>query len=552
MISHIFSARAARFKAAFGIRARLVVLALILVVPLMVDRVLVLENTRANRVEMATGELGKLAEHSAAAQREMISSVEAMLRSAAYIQSASEATGRGCAIMRASLRVELPWISTLSVVSPNGRIACSTNATYIGLNIEDAPYYRKAIDARGFFLSDLIVNPVTQRPMLLASYPTTATENGTPWVIVAGINLEWMGRLMTGLGERPGTQAFLLDSKGIVLAAQPTDQEAVGHPYSGAAGDLASGTGAVLTIRGVKRLTASADIPGTATRVIVSIDHDVMLAPINHALEKAYLQLACVSLLALIGAWFVAEQFIIRPIRLMTSMANRFGQGDLGARASGSGLPSEFRPLAAAFNFMAAQLAERERDLVASNDRLTVMASLDVVSGLANRRGFQSRLEFEWLKLQHLGNDLALMMIDVDHFKLFNDTYGHPEGDACLGRVGQALGAIADRTLGFAARYGGEEFCLMLPGADRARALEVGEMVRAAIERLDIPHAAAPRGCVTVSVGLAVTTPRIGQRATELIEAADGALYAAKHRGRNLVVAEGLIEPAAPALVPAE
>ncbi|MGP8119356.1 MAG: diguanylate cyclase domain-containing protein [Xanthobacteraceae bacterium] len=551
MISHRFSERVARFKASFGIRARLVVLALILVVPLMMDRVLVLENTRANRVEMATNELTKLAQQSAIAQREMISSIEAMLRSAAYIHSASEQTGRGCAILRASLRIEMPWISSLSVVAPSGRIACSTATNYTGLNISDAPYYQKTLESRGFVLSDLIFNPATKKPMLLANYPTAVADGETPWVIVAGINLDWMGRLMSGLGERPGTQAFLLDSKGLVLAAQPADQDAVGQPFTGAGSGPDAAGSALHTVKGVKRLTASAAIPGTDTRVVVSIDHDVMLAPINHALEKAYLQLACVSLLALIGAWFVAEQFIIRPIRLMTTMANRFGQGDLTARASGSGLPSEFRPLAVAFNFMAAQLAERERDLIANNDRLTVMASVDLVSGLANRRGFQSRLEFEWIKLHHLGSSLALMMIDVDHFKLFNDSYGHPEGDACLGRVGQALAAIAAQTQGFAARYGGEEFCLMLPGVDRARAVEVGEMVRNAVERLGIAHAMTRTGCVTVSVGVALMAPRADQSAADLIEAADAALYAAKHRGRNLVVEHDRIEVAAPALSPA-
>ncbi len=550
MLPHNFSNRVARFKASFGIRARLVVLALILVVPLMVDRVLVLENTRSHRVEMATAELAKLAEHSAAAQREMISSIEAMLRSAAYIQAASEKTGRSCDILRASLRVEMPWIASLSVVAPNGRIACSTAPNYVGLNIADAPYYQKTLETRGFFLSDLIVNPITQKPMLLANYPTAAADGETPPVIIAGVSLDWMGRLLTGLSERPGTQAFLLDGKGFVLAAQPADHDMIGQPYVGSGGNRPPADASLSVIRGLKRLTASAAIPGTETHVVVSIDHDVMLAPINHALEKAYLQLACVSLLALIGAWFVAEQFIIRPIRLMTSMANRFGQGDLGARATSGLLPSEFRPLAAAFNFMAAQLAERERDLIASNDRLTVMASVDMVSGLANRRGFQSRFDFEWIKLQHLGDNLALMMIDVDHFKQFNDSYGHPEGDACLGRVGEVLASIADKTKGFAARYGGEEFCLMLPGADGSRAMAIGEMVREAVENLGIPHATTDRGHVTVSVGVAVMTPQAGQRATELVEAADAALYAAKHRGRNKVVEHGYIDTVAPSIAP--
>ena len=112
---------------------------------------------------------------------------------------------------------------------------------------------------------------------------------------------------------------------------------------------------------------------------------------------------------------------------------------------------------------MAAQLAERERELIARNDRLTVMASIDVLSGLANRRGIQSRLDFEWMRAQQYNTELSLLMIDVDHFKLYNDTYGHPEGDACLTRLGEALAGIAADSMGFAGRYGGEELFLLLP-----------------------------------------------------------------------------------------
>src|SRR5437868_6455729 len=84
--------------------------------------------------------------------------------------------------------------------------------------------------------------------------------------------------------------------------------------------------------------------------------------------------------------------------------------------------------------------------MLANNDRLTVMASIDMLSGLANRRGFQSRLDFEWMKAQQYGSELSLLMIDVDHFKLYNDTYGHPEGDACLTRLGETLAGTAAAT----------------------------------------------------------------------------------------------------------
>jgi diguanylate cyclase (GGDEF)-like protein len=162
-----------------------------------------------------------------------------------------------------------------------------------------------------------------------------------------------------------------------------------------------------------------------------------------------------------------------------------------------------------------------------------------LLSGLANRRGFQSRLDFEWMKAQQYDSELSLMMIDVDHFKLYNDTYGHPEGDACLTRLGETLSGIAAETMGFAARYGGEEFCLLLPNVGGPRACEIGEMVRTAVQNLELPHRTSSHQCVTVSVGIAATKPNDTLLPGDLIEAADAALYAAKHSGRNTVVEHG-------------
>jgi diguanylate cyclase (GGDEF)-like protein len=190
---------------------------------------------------------------------------------------------------------------------------------------------------------------------------------------------------------------------------------------------------------------------------------------------------------------------------------------------------------------MAAQLGKRERELLAANDRLTVMASIDMLSGLANRRGFQSRLDFEWCKAQQTGERLSLLMIDVDHFKLFNDTYGHLEGDACLNRLGEVLAGVANRTKGFAARYGGEEFSLLLPNTDTDVAMTIGETVRTAVQALALPHATSSHQTVTVSVGVACTSPNETQQPMDLVEAGDAALYAAKHRGRNAVVEHGLV-----------
>src|SRR3981189_3740758 len=133
------------------------------------------------------------------------------------------------------------------------------------------------------------------------------------------------------------------------------------------------------------------------------------------------------------------------------------------------------------------------------------------------------------MKSQQYDSELSLLMIDVDHFKLFNDTYGHPEGDVCLSRLGETLAGIATDTMGFAGRYGGEEFCLLLPNTDSSRAIEIGEMAPAATHIRAMPHCTSGYKTVTVSVGFVTPMLKDTWSAGDPDEAADAALYAAKH-----------------------
>lgn len=547
-----FGRHTSKLKALLGIRARLVLLALILVVPLMIDRVRVLEDTRSKQVAQAANELSELAKHTADAQREIISTVQAVLKSSAYIYAAASQQGRGCAIMRASLRVDLPWIRSLSILGTDGKIVCSTTPSIVGLDLSDRQYFKHAREFHEFVLSDYIFSRAANLPTIMAAYPVSAIDGGEVPVIIAAVDLKWMSQLMSNRGERAGISVFMVDSQGVILATRPENSDLIGQPLQDTSLleavahreinlDREFGSISFESTGGERKAVSFAKVAGTKARLIVSINEAQMLGDIDRDITTAYLQLAFVGLFTLLGAWIAGERLIIRPINVMTEMANRFGRGDLSARASNSGLPREFAPLARAFNKMASLLSEREREMIAANDRLTVIASIDMVSGLANRRGFQSRLEFEWMKALQTDTGLSLMMIDVDHFKLFNDTYGHPEGDACLSRVGEALAAIADEVSGFAARYGGEEFCLLLPNSDSARAMQVGEQVRAAVECLAIPHSMSTPRFITVSVGVAAIVPSEAQPQDDLIEAADAALYAAKRRGRNTVVEHALV-----------
>jgi diguanylate cyclase (GGDEF)-like protein len=540
-----------KLKKLIGIRARLALLGLILLTPLMLERAHSLEENRSRQIAYASAELASIAQHSVQAQREIISSVETMMKSAAYIRASVGGVGKSCDLLRASMQFELPWIRNLSIVGGDGRVQCSTFPRLVGVDLGDRGYFKQAVASRSFAFSDYLIGRASRLPLMTAAYPVTAIAADEQAVIVAGIDLGWMSKVMDDLRGRPGVSAFLIDSEGTVVAA-PSDQASmIGHPLDNAPllAAVASKTTdsedttsvSYIAADGSKSKVSATRIPGAGSRLLINIDEALAAADADHEIRIAFLQLGVVFLLVLIGALIGAEKLIIRPIEMMTAVATRFGQGDWSVRAPRNRLPAEFVPLARAFNAMAAQLGARERELVATNDRLTVMASIDMLSGLANRRGFQSRLDFEWLKAQQCGADLSLMMIDVDHFKLFNDTYGHPEGDVCLSRLGETLSGIAADTMGFAGRYGGEEFCLLLPNTDAARALEIGERVRVAVQNLAMPHCTSNHGTVTVSVGVASTRPNDAERPGDLIEAADAALYAAKHRGRNAVVEHGFI-----------
>ena len=129
-------------------------------------------------------------------------------------------------------------------------------------------------------------------------------------------------------------------------------------------------------------------------------------------------------------------------------------------------------------------------------------------------------------------------MIDIDHFKRYNDHYGHPTGDACLQQVAAVLKAAMQRACDLVARYGGEEFVCLLPGCDQAPALAKAQALQAALAARGIAHEASPTAAwVTLSIGVAVAQPQAGGRPAALVAAADAALYSAKHRGRNCISA---------------
>ena len=169
-------------------------------------------------------------------------------------------------------------------------------------------------------------------------------------------------------------------------------------------------------------------------------------------------------------------------------------------------------------------------------DQLAGLAMQDHLTGLGNRRLLEQRLQQELRQTGRDGGNLALILLDIDHFKQFNDLYGHPEGDRCLQRVADVLDRHMRRGRDLAARYGGEEFACILNGPDLAGGMAVAESIRAGVEALAIPHAGSRvAGSVTISLGVAAGRPARGALSERWLRDADLMLYRSKNAGRNRV-----------------
>jgi diguanylate cyclase (GGDEF)-like protein len=174
-------------------------------------------------------------------------------------------------------------------------------------------------------------------------------------------------------------------------------------------------------------------------------------------------------------------------------------------------------------------------------DLLEAQASIDALTGIANRRRFDEALRTEWRRAARNIMPLSLLIFDVDHFKNYNDQYGHGAGDDCLRHIGEALQRAELRPGDFVARYGGEEFAVILPSCHSAGARAIAERIRGVIEGLQIRHEhSSCASVVTVSIGCATQKPAQGGDVSGLFLAADMALYRAKQEGRNRVCTAAL------------
>jgi diguanylate cyclase (GGDEF)-like protein len=280
-------------------------------------------------------------------------------------------------------------------------------------------------------------------------------------------------------------------------------------------------------------------------------EHDFSSTLIANIKLVAWLTLA----IALIGAicGIALTNQLIQPIAKINQRATRLASREWSAdsMADTNAPVRELNTLSQNFNTMANQLqeafinletrvAERTRELEAANNELAKIATQDGLTHIANRRRLDEFLQQEWLRCTRQNQPISILMLDVDHFKAYNDTYGHPAGDQVLIQIAALCEAQTGRSTDLTARYGGEEFAIVLSHTDASGALKVAQSINKFIQNLAIPHVKSLAAeVVTVSIGVATTQPSGISNPATLIASADSALYAAKNMGRNRVEVAG-------------
>lgn len=527
-------------KSGASIRRRLLVLAIVAIVPLALERIYAIESERRSDLEDARQHALMLAKQGAEKQNESIAAARVTLQLIARAYPKFIESKVPCDEFLKAAFTSTPNLKTISVAGSDGKVVCSANPGSIGLDISDRPHFQQILRNGGFAMSDYVLGRRILGPTVIVGYGERSLSGSVDVVFNALLDLDWIGRIAADVAKRAGSVVLMVDGTGTVLTRYPNPEEWVGRQFPNGPlikTVLAQTEGIVSTqgIDGVARIFAFTQLSGTTARFIIGLNERETLQKVNAAMMRSYGQLAIVAAIVLIGIWFGGERFFMRPIRALARTATEIGQGHLTTQVMQQNLASEFVPLATAMDKMAQQLAVHDAQLRATNAKLEILAQRDGLTALANRHVFDVRLQAALQVSVALCSPLALLMIDIDYFKRFNDKYGHLEGDSCLRAVADVLSKSVRNDGDLAARFGGEEFVLLLPGATIDQAVKIADRLRQSVEDRAIVHADSPLGRVTVSIGVATVGDNGAETVDALIKAADDALYAAKAQGRNKV-----------------
>ncbi|GBD47439.1 sensor domain-containing diguanylate cyclase [Methylopila sp. Yamaguchi] len=524
----------------FGIRSRLIVLVTGAVLPLLALLIAGAIDDRRLAIERAADDVRATARLVAERQSQVFDDAVVLLSTLSTLAGIDAAGPAECGGLVARAADRNKQFMTIGVVDRSGDVVCHSRLDK-RVRFTDVELLARALSGRpgDTLIGRLVVGRVTGRPTIAVATPTAKDGAAVDGMLFASIDLGAMSDLADQSDQGGARSVSVIDARdGKVVAGSGALRRLInasveGHPLLTAlVGARYEGSAEVRGLNGVDEIVGFAPlrIQGLSRPVVVvGAPLDAVLKDAAAIAAKRLAIALFVALVALLAAWGLGYWTLARPIRMLTGAAEQIGAGDLTARTRiGAVQPAEIRVLGATLN----ETAER---LSAAQGRLQSLADEDGLTGLANRRRFDDEMKAACARAERDGAPLSTLLIDVDHFKSFNDNFGHLAGDDALRRIGAAIRACANRPGDVAARYGGEEFAVILPNTGADGAASVAARILSSVRDLRIAHGGAPGGVATVSIGSASSSPtRRGALTPEMfVRTADEALYAAKAGGRN-------------------
>lgn len=420
----------------------------------------------------------------------------------------------------------------------------------------DRSYYTDVLNTGSTAISDVLLAKSTQKMGIVVAEPILV-DGRIAGVLIVNIELRSLVSRIGATTVSDSGYAYVVNRYGrmimhpdLGLIAEGVDASAL-RPVQEVLSEH-NGSLEYEDAKGTTLLASYRFVPTTRMGVVVQQPLLEAMEPVA-VLKWVVLVIALFSsALAAVGALELART-MAQPLVRISEATRRLAEGDLSFRLPVTS-KDEIGQLAANFNDMTEQLLHRDealnhiqgelerkvvlrtRELQALNEELRRISRADGLTGLANRRYFDEFLQREWLRARRKQECMALIMIDVDEFKSYNDYYGHLRGDDCLRCIGAALVQTAKRSSDLVARYGGEEFAVVLPATTEEGALELAVQIQQAVAAACIRHERSHNGdFITVSMGLAAFTPQGDDTCKELVAVADQALYQAKRQGRNCI-----------------
>ena len=450
----------------------------------------------------------------------------------------------------ASLREHNTVYESLLVTGPGGEVLVATHPEALE---PEALSMLEGLPTGTGRLGPLFRSELLGRPTLLAAHAILDRHGETVGALVGRIDPRELGARLLSPREEPNLAFLLLDAEGRTLirsgrtVASPGRDRLPVAPGSGPApGRVSSVPSRTLGAGNGNLLVSVRPLEGPLPGFVVATLPEAVAYAALDASRRNLLAAGVPLVLAAVALSVLLARQLLLPIRRLSEGARRMSEGDLDVRLPAGGR-DEIADLTRAFNEMVQRthegrtsleqardaLARSNEELQQANQALEKLAITDGLTGLYNHRHFQESWDRELRRAQRDQKPVGLLMLDLDHFKDYNDRYGHTAGDEALRSVAECLRRSL-RTYDLAFRYGGEELTAILPGCDREAACRVAEAVRATLRKL--PRSVERPRPLTVSIGVAAF-PVDGTKAREILDRADAALYVAKAEGRDRVVA---------------